>query len=83
MTISPFIRAKVFPIKVRIPCVRLKSPRIAKSGIVKPVTASRVRVGLVIKFWQANNHIDQVLFVTGPRWRVRIAEVMPCQRASG
>ena len=36
MTISPFIFASVFPIKVRMPLVRLKSPRIAMIGIVSP-----------------------------------------------
>ena len=59
MTISPFIRASVFPIKVLMPLVRLKSPRIAMMGIVSPMTARNVRVGRVIKFCQANRHMKR------------------------
>ena len=54
ITIRPFILASVFPINVRIPWVKLKSPRIATMGIVRPTTASNVRVGRVIRFCQAN-----------------------------
>ncbi len=53
MTIRPFILSSVFPISVRMPWVALKSPRIATIGIVRPTTASRVRVGRVIRFCQA------------------------------
>ena len=63
MTISPFIFASVLPIKVRMPLVRLKSPRIAMIGIVSPTTASRVRVGRVIRFCQANRHMKRSLIV--------------------
>ena len=59
MTISPFIFASVFPIKVRMPLVRLKRPRIAMIGIVSPSTASKVRVGRVIRFCQANRHMKR------------------------
>ena len=41
ITISPFMRASVLPISVRMPLVRLKSPRIAMIGIVSPNTASK------------------------------------------
>ena len=59
---SPFILASVVPIKVRIPFVRLKRPKIAMMGIVSPTTASKVRVGRVIKFCQANRHMKSSLF---------------------
>ena len=61
MTIRPFIFASVLPINVRMPWVRLKSPRIAMIGIVRPMTASSVRVGRVIRFCQANKSIRSVV----------------------
>ncbi len=59
MTMTPFIFASVVPIKVRIPLVRLKRPKIAMMGIVSPTTANKVRVGRVIKFCQANRHMKR------------------------
>ena len=71
ITIRPFIFASVFPIKVRMPFVRLKSPRIAMIGIVSPRTASIVRVGRVIRFCQANRHMKRPCVENRPSPRVR------------
>ena len=62
MTISPSILARVLPINERIPWVRLKRPRIATIGIVRPTTARSVRIGRVIRFCQAKRHMKSSLF---------------------
>ena len=82
ITISPFIFARVLPIRVRIPWVTLNNPSIAIMGIVRPTTAKRVRVGRVVKFCQANRHIHQFLSTSGPSCHVRIPGYME-HRLSG
>jgi len=59
ITISPAILDRVLPINERIPWVRLKSPRIATIGIVRPTTARSVLNGRVIKFSEAKRHLNR------------------------